>query len=450
MHPTASLQPSALDQSIGGLRTSILWQVVMAERSMYLPGRMSSNLRSRACNNRPLPLHKNYHVNVYNNKPIKSSMNNGTPSKKRLDRRSLKLLELRNNTLCTLVICCICFAIGALQHSMATQLARFIIENNNNDLGIRGLDGSRRQRISRRRNLIDDVRLYYPRVFYMFNNEGWKTPSYFSEDEASDDNVLVYNHNNVDGGEKDQPQCIPMTSWQTTSYPNCNVLHEIGLVSSHGSVFPQYNDNVFNIDNIQTQQHRRRRAISAHPEIKLRGITKEESSIEFLGQGWFRSAWELYTENIPEYDEDEEEWGYEESAVLKTLRIERDFLQEYYELHRRDALAMERLTFSPHVMDIYGYCGQSTINELANFGEGIASLEKVALSFRWYTDEQDVERVSKIKLDLSADIAAGVSHMHSIDYRDFPKRYDLDDKPFPNFNEESKGISNATLVHNDQ
>ena len=275
----------------------------------------------------------------------------------------------------------------------------------------------------------------------MFNHEGWN-----NEDEASTDNVLVYSYNNVDGGEEDQPQCIPMASWQTTSYPNCNVVHEIGLVSSHGPVFPQYN-----------QQHGRRRALSAHPEIihinqKLngRGITKEESSIEFLGQGWFRSAWEVYTENIPEYEEEEEEWGYEERVVLKTLRIERDFLEEYYELHRRDALAMERLTFSPHVMDIYGYCGQSTINELANFGLGIASLEKVALSFRWYTDEEDVERVSKIKLDLSSDIAAGVSHMHSIDYRDFPKRYGLDDKPLPNFNKESKGISNATLVHNDR
>ena len=385
-------------------------------------------------------------------------MNNGTPSKKRLDRSSLKLfiirfsyklIERRSITLYTLLICM--FAIGALQHSMATQLARFIIENNHNDLGIRGLDGITSNHIDnnmrwqqstrRRRNQVDDVRVY-PRVFYMFNNEGWKTPSYFNEDEASTDNVLVYSYNNVDGGEEDQPQCIPMASWQTTSYPNCNVVHEIRLTSGLEShIFPQHN-------------HRRRRVLSTQPEIihinqKIRGPIKEESSIEFLGQGWFRSAWELYTENIPEYDEEEEEWGYEESVVLKTLRIERDFLQEYYELHRRDAMAMERLTFSPHVMDIYGYCGQSTINELANFGEGIASLEKVAQSFRWYTDEVDVERVSKIKLDLSSDIATGVSHMHSIDYRDFPKRYDSDDKPLPNFNEESKGISNATLVHND-
>ena len=400
-------------------------------------------------------------------------MMNGTPSKKRLYRSSLKLfirrisfklIELRSITLYTIFICM--FAIGALQHSMMATYARFIIDKNTNDLGIRGLDGSvsnyidnnmrRRQRTSRRRDHIDDVRVY-PRVF-LFNHEGWNTPAYFNEDEASTDNVLVYNDYNYNdvGGEEDQPQCIPMSSWQTTSYPNCNVLHEISLVSSRRSVFPQYNEKLFNIDNIHTQQHRRRRAISTQPEIlhinqKLNGlgITKEESSIKFLGQGWFRSAWELYTENIPEYDEEEEEWGYEESVVLKTLRIERDFLEEYYELHRRDALAMERLTFSPHVMDIYGYCGQSTINELANFGEGIASLEKVAQSFRWHTDEQDVERVSKIKLDLSSDIAAGVSHMHSIDYRDFPKRYNSDDKPLPNFNEESKGISNATLVHND-
>jgi hypothetical protein len=29
------------------------------------------------------------------------------------------------------------------------------------------------------------------------------------------------------------------------------------------------------------------------------------------------------------------------SVVLKILRLERDFLPEYFELHRRDALAME-------------------------------------------------------------------------------------------------------------
>ena len=133
--------------------------------------------------------------------------------------------------------------------------------------------------------------------------------------------------------------------------------------------------------------------------------------------------------------------------MIKNQRIERDFLEEYYELHRRDALAMERLTFSPYVLDVYGYCGQSAINELANFGiEGMSSLEKVARSFRGM---DNVEPVSKIKLQLASMVAAGVSHMHSIDFPDFPQRYDSNDEPNPNFMEGQTIRSNATLVHYD-
>ena len=42
-----------------------------------------------------------------------------------------------------------------------------------------------------------------------------------------------------------------------------------------------------------------------------------------------------------------------ESVVLKTLRLEREYKREYYELHRRDALAMERLTYSPFVVNVH-------------------------------------------------------------------------------------------------
>ena len=139
-----------------------------------------------------------------------------------------------------------------------------------------------------------------------------------------------------------------------------------------------------------------------------------------------------------------------------TIRIEREFLEEYYELHRRDALAMERLTFSPYVLDIYGYCGQSAINELANFGiEGMSSLEKVARSFRGM---DDIEPVSKIKLQLASMVSTGVSHMHSVDYLDFPDRgFDSSDdedgekeKEFQKQKQAAGRIrSNATLVHYD-
>ena len=295
--------------------------------------------------------------------------------------------------------------------------------------------------------------------------------------------------NNNDVGNVDiseEPQCVPMAQWQTTSYPNCNSVHEIDMVRSSGPgtyTFPSYRKEGYG-----------RRAITTYPRVLLNyyrelhqryapsrkinakmnalGVIQEES-IEFLGQGWFRSAWEMYTEEIPEYDIDEEQWGYEESVVLKTLRIEREFIPEYYELHRRDALAMERLTFSPYVLDIYGYCGQSAINELANFGiEGMSSLEKVARSFRGM---EDIEPVSKIKLQLASMVAAGVSHVHSIDYADFPipVDYDSSDDDIPDGSTDSGGVhvseyrkkrqsilkdiaqgkmkarSNATLVHYD-
>ena len=149
---------------------------------------------------------------------------------------------------------------------------------------------------------------------------------------------------------------------------------------------------------------------------------------------------------------------------------------------------MERLTFSPYVLDIYGYCGQSAINELANFGiEGMSSLEKIARSFRGM---DDIEPVSKIKLQLASmvsisktiirvvyhiiikrsvqfhliietlsQVAAGVSHMHSIDYPDFPELESADSGDddddnrrkslYKTYDGGTKITSNATLVHYD-
>jgi len=305
----------------------------------------------------------------------------------------------------------------------------------------------------------------------MLHHDGW-IPS-----NEGDDNIPI---NNDDVGESAEEEssgsqrCVPMAEWQTTSYPNCNVVHEIDMVRSSGPgsyVLPALNEN--------NKHGNNRRGITSHPKVLLdlikrvrrkypddsgkkkkaklasQGIVKEES-LEFLGQGWFRSAWKMYAEGIPEYDEEEEEWLDEETVVLKTLRIERDFLEEYYELHRRDALAMERLTFSPYVLDVYGYCGQSAINELANFGiEGMSSLEKVARSFRGM---DDVEPVSKIKLQLASMVAMGVSHMHSVDYPDFPVReFDSSDDEDGEMEREfrkrtlaaGRATSNATMVHYD-
>jgi len=263
-------------------------------------------------------------------------------------------------------------------------------------------------------------------------------------------------------GNEDDEQCVPMADWQTTSYPNCNSIHEIDLILSSGSGSRTFSSIHSTRRQISPFPRQLKRLIKRLPKDKslrkrkhnlnAKGIMMEDN-VTFLGQGWFRSAWKV--DGMGVYDEEELEKGYaygenddgdeiegvtfDEAVVLKTLRIERDFLEEYYELHRRDALAMERLTFSPYVMNIYGYCGQSAINELANFGiEGLSSLEKISRQFRGLVK---IEPVSKIKLQLAAMVSTGVSHVHSIDYPDHIENSTMDAG--------HKSRSNATMVHYD-
>jgi hypothetical protein len=133
-----------------------------------------------------------------------------------------------------------------------------------------------------------------------------------------------------------------------------------------------------------------------------------KSHLTFLGQGWFRSAWKV-------------ELGNSDTMVLKTLRLDREFLDEYYELHRRDAVAMERLTFSPFVMDVYGYCGQSALNEMAGMEIGgdttIFSLEQLNRRLR---DAKQGEQIDMLKLRLALSVAVGLSHVHNVNNQEPP------------------------------
>jgi serine/threonine protein kinase len=157
-------------------------------------------------------------------------------------------------------------------------------------------------------------------------------------------------------------KCLAMADWQTQSFVNCNSLHEIDL---------------------------------------HRGITHVHdgtAQLTFLGQGRFRDTWQVGSDN-------------EEPVVLKTLRMEREFLEEYYERHRRDAVAMERLTHSHFVMNVFGYCGQSALNELANF-KYVTSLEQ--LDRRLRGKEYMGSAILLLKLKLATSIAVGVAHVHEV------------------------------------
>lgn len=162
--------------------------------------------------------------------------------------------------------------------------------------------------------------------------------------------------------------CIPIADWQTKSFPNCNLIHEMDL----------------------------RRSLHK----------KQETSLSLLGTGWFRSAWRWDVNS-------------DKSIVLKTLRLDREFYDEFFDLHRRDAVAMERLSHSPFVMDIYGYCGQSALNELADFNWD--SLEKFDRNMRGKTSPG----LNYLKLQLASSVAVGLAHVHEVDDRPSMVHYDV-------------------------
>jgi serine/threonine protein kinase len=76
-----------------------------------------------------------------------------------------------------------------------------------------------------------------------------------------------------------------------------------------------------------------------------------------------------------------------------------DMEEAYFENNRVDALIMERLTSSPYVMNIYGFCGMTVVTEFA--GKTISDVANQLPS--------SVER-----LNLAIEIAQGLTDLHSV------------------------------------
>lgn len=155
-------------------------------------------------------------------------------------------------------------------------------------------------------------------------------------------------------------QCTHMTEWQSQSArPNCNDVHEIGF---------------------------------ADPSTDNRILSMA---------GSWRSVWSYKNQN--------------ETAVMKLLKFQRrEFDHESYGLHIVDAMAMDQLTSSKYVIDMYAFCGQTVLTEKAT---GSARLHIKDKSFG-----------TLARLRMGRDVAHALAAIHSIDY---PKS------------------KNATLAHND-
>ncbi len=155
-------------------------------------------------------------------------------------------------------------------------------------------------------------------------------------------------------------QCEPYADWQSTHHPTCCQFHELDFHYLFDS-----------------------------EKIELVGL-----------RGFWRLAWRLSPDNDDGLN-----------VALKTLKFEHQYIPLLYEYSRVDAVAMEHLTSSPYVMNIYSSCGNNVITEYAT-----APLIHY------------VKRTNAFgKLVLARDVAHGLSHIHYSD----------------------QSSDNVTLVHND-
>lgn len=146
-------------------------------------------------------------------------------------------------------------------------------------------------------------------------------------------------------------ECVPMSDWQTTFHPSCNEMHDLSM-----------------------------------PDLG------EEDGFDFQlfgTKGFWRNAWKVESEE-------------HETIVLKTLKYVHNFEDAHYEHDRVDAIAMERLTSSKHVINVFGFCGHSVMTEYAD-GTRVGEL----------ADKSKKKPLARLRI--ARDIASGLADVHGID-----------------------------------
>jgi hypothetical protein len=95
----------------------------------------------------------------------------------------------------------------------------------------------------------------------------------------------------VDEVDKEQANCVPMASWQTKSYPTCNLVHEISMeeFGYHPLLQSQIGDRTIKIGPYTVISD----AISD-------AVPYSYTNVKSMGKGWYRQTWRVdsLTENF--------------------------------------------------------------------------------------------------------------------------------------------------------
>jgi Protein tyrosine and serine/threonine kinase len=177
------------------------------------------------------------------------------------------------------------------------------------------------------------------------------------------------------------PGCV-RANWQELSFPTCNDIHDVDL------------ETVF----------RRQNGVSDDGE--------EAPIIGFLNAGLWRDVWSVRPRAT-----------MIESVVMKTMKAEHDYDHRNFDRHRRDALAMERLTSSPHIVDIYGFCGNTVLTQyipksLRSIIEddldelGVESSNESGIQAR--DESYPTRKTQRGRIRLALEVAQGLKALHEV------------------------------------
>jgi hypothetical protein len=194
--------------------------------------------------------------------------------------------------------------------------------------------------------------------------------------------------------------CIPMHTWQTLSYPTCNALHESDLThwmdhDHHRSPPTNFARRETIADDGGDDHDSKSRSNTKKYDNKAEA---KDIRLKLVNHGHYRDVWVIPDNDVdhPKYLENNHH------RVVKTLRMDQDYTPRNYDRHRRDAMAMERLTFSPYVVDIYGYCGNSGMFEYSPGGDVYNAIT--------------MSRIAMVKkLEIAVQVAKGLADLHTFE-----------------------------------
>mmetsp|Transcript_29633 Transcript_29633/g.61513 ORF Transcript_29633/g.61513 Transcript_29633/m.61513 type:complete len:480 (+) Transcript_29633:74-1513(+) len=151
-------------------------------------------------------------------------------------------------------------------------------------------------------------------------------------------------------------ECVPMQPWQETSFPNCNLFHELDFYGK------SLNDE-----------------------------------FTFAASGGYNQIFLITNQGKPN----------DPDLAMKILEYDTTYSDRNYDRVRRDALILERLTHSPHVMSIYGFCGFDVLVPFAGGG----TLTNMIRQWR----RGQLKLTSLERLNIALEVSQGLADVHDID-----------------------------------